>query len=124
MIRGMDAKQEQSVRQLARDTRPLGVRVAEVVAKPECMLIFSSCSIVGSFFYPWIIDIAAVLCTGVFAFSMTRKQTLPFRIPRSAHLKDYNDLIPGSTKPKIGDGIAFFGNDFINLQSGRHGRRS
>jgi intracellular multiplication protein IcmO len=116
MIRGMDAKQEQSVRQLARDTRPLGVRLAEVIAKPECLLILSTSSIVGSFFYPLISDIAAVLCSATFVFSITRERTLPFRIPRSAHLKDYNDLIPGSTKPKIGDGIAFFGNDRLTRE--------
>jgi len=116
MIRGMDAKQEQSVRQLARDTRPLGVRVAEVIATPECLLILSTSSIVGSFFYPLISDIAAVLCSATFVFSITRERTLPFRIPRSAHLKDYNDLIPGSTKPKIGDGIAFFGNDRLTRE--------
>lgn len=116
MIRGMDAKQEQSVRQLARDTRPLGVRVAEVIAKPECLLILSTSSVVGSFFYPLISDIAVVLCSATFLFSITRERTLPFRIPRSAHLKDYNDLIPGSTKPKMGDGIAFFGNDRVTRE--------
>ena len=39
MIRGLDSKQEQSARQLARDTRPLGVRISETLARPEVMLL-------------------------------------------------------------------------------------
>ena len=44
MIRGLDSKQEQSVRQLARDTRPLGVRMGEALAKPEVMFMVSGAS--------------------------------------------------------------------------------
>ncbi len=116
MIRGLDAKQEQSARQLARDTRPLGVRIAEGLARPEVMLFVCGASCVGFFFYAAVTDLLALLCTFLFIFSVTRKTTLPFRIPKSAHLKDYNDPIPGSNKPKMGEGIAFFGNDRINRE--------
>lgn len=116
MIRGLDAKQEQSVRQLARDTRPLGVRILEVLAKPEVMFIVSGTSIVTMVMYPLITDVLALLCTGLFIFSITRKTTLPFRIPESAHLKDYNDPMPGSNKPKMSEGIAYFGNDRVTKE--------
>lgn len=36
---------------------------------------------------------------------------LPFRLPQTAKVKDYNDLIPGIKKPNMARGIAFFGND-------------
>jgi intracellular multiplication protein IcmO len=116
MIRGLDSKQEQSARQLARDTRPLGTRFAEAIARPEVMLLIFGTSVVVTFFYPMVTDLLFVLCIVLFLFSMTRKITLPFRIPRSAHLKDYNDPLPGSNKPRIGDGIFFLGNDRITKE--------
>ncbi len=116
MIRGLDAKQEQSARQLARDTRPLGVRAGEALAKPELFLLLSATLMCSTYFYPLMADIIAVFCTCLFIFSVTRENALPFRIPRSAHLKDYNDPIPGSNKPKMGEGIAFFGNDRLTRE--------
>ncbi|HXH55180.1 MAG TPA: TraM recognition domain-containing protein, partial [Gammaproteobacteria bacterium] len=116
MIRGLDAKQEQSTRQLARDTRPLGVRISESFAKPEVMLLIFGTSIATTFAYPMITDILFIVCTCLFFFSVTRKTTLPFRIPRSINLKDYNDPLPGSNKPRIGEGIFFLGNDRITKE--------
>lgn len=111
MIRGIDSRQEVAARQLARDTRPLGTRFAETLAKPEVIIMLCGASITFSILYPIVTDILALFCTAMFIFSVTRPVTLPFRIPKSAHLKDYNDPIPGSNKPKMGEGIAYFGND-------------
>lgn len=116
MIRGLDSRQEQSASQLARDTRPLGVRIAEGIAQPEVLLMLFATSMVGGYFYPLIIDFLAFMCTGFFIFAVTRHNTLPFRLPKSAHLKDYNDPMPGSNKPKMSEGIAFFGNDRVTGQ--------
>jgi intracellular multiplication protein IcmO len=116
MIRGLDSKQEQSARQLARDTRPLGTRVAETIARPEVMLLVFGTCIGVTFPYPMVTDVLFVICTCLFLFSITRKTTLPFRIPQSAHLKDYNDPLPGSNKPRIGEGIFFLGNDRLTKE--------
>lgn len=116
MIRGLDSKQEQSARQLARDTRPLGTRVSETLARPDVMLLIFGTSVAMTFFYPMITDVLFVICTCLFLFSITRKTTLPFRIPKSANLKDYNDPLPGSNKPRIGEGIFFLGNDRISKE--------
>lgn len=116
MIRGLDSKQEQSARQLARDTRPLGTRFAEAIARPEVMLLIFGTSVALTFVYPMVTDILFVVCVCLFLFSISRKATLPFRIPRSAHLKDYNDPLPGSNKPRIGEGIFFLGNDRITKE--------
>lgn len=116
MIRGVDSKNEMGARQLARDTRPLGARIAEQLAKPEVVLVVFITSIATGFFVPMIIDLLFIVTVGLLIFSATRKNTLPFRIPQSANLKDYNDPQPGSMKPKIGEGIAFFGNDRITRQ--------
>lgn len=116
MIRGLDSRQEQSARQLARDTRPLGTRIAEGIAKPMVVILVCACSAVTSFLYPLSTDVVFLISLGLFIFTMTRPTTLPFRIPKTAHMKDYNDPKPGSNKPKIGEGISFFGNDRITRE--------
>ncbi len=115
-IRGVDSRHEQGARQLARDTRPMGVRIAEVLAKPETVLVICISCVVSSFFMPMVIDVLTLVCIGLAIFGATRKTALPFRIPMSAHAKDYNDPIPGSNKPKMGEGITFFGNDRVSNQ--------
>jgi intracellular multiplication protein IcmO len=58
-----------------------------------------------------IVSVVFVLGMIVFSYGITRKQKLPFRLPKIAHVKDYNDLKPGIRTPNIARGIAFFGND-------------
>lgn len=116
MIRGLDAKQEQSARQLARDTRPLGTRIADALSKPLLLIIISGMCVVGMFIVPLATDILAVLSIGLFIFVQTRSHALPFRVPETAKAKDYNDPKPGSNKPKMGEGISFFGNDRLTRE--------
>ena len=116
MIRGLDARQEQSARKLARDTRPLGTRMAEGISKPEVVIMAIGMGIVSTFFAPGITDLLFFVFTGYFIFVITRKNVLPFRVPQSAHLPDYGDPIDGTNKPRIGEGIAFFGNDRITKE--------
>lgn len=116
MIRGIDSKQELSARQLARDTRPLGVRMMEAITQPLAVILICVCGIVTTIFYPLASDLVALICLLIFFLSMMGKHALPFRVPSTAKMKDYNDPIPGSNKPKIGEGIAFFGNDRITGQ--------
>ncbi len=111
MIRGVDSRHEQSARQLARDTRPLGTRIAEGLAKPMVVILVCICSAVMTLIYPMAADFVLVVSLALFAFAMTRPTALPFRIPKTANMKDYNDPQPGSNKPKMGEGISFFGND-------------
>lgn len=116
MIRGLDAKQEQSARQLARDTRPLGTRIADALSKPLLLIIISGMCVVAMFIVPLASDILALVCIGLFIFVQTRRVALPFRVPETAKAKDYNDPKPGSNKPKMGEGIAFFGNDRLTQE--------
>ena len=113
MIRGIDVKQEQAARNLARDTRPLGVRMAEIISKPEVVLMVCLVSCVTQFIYVLTADVLFFLCTLLYWFAATRKNTLPFRVPLSADALDYSELIPGTTKAKKGTGITLFGNDRI-----------
>jgi intracellular multiplication protein IcmO len=115
-IRGIDAKQEHSAQELSRDTRPLGVRFAEFLAYPATNFVFTFSGIALCFIFPSITDIIFLVLFCLFMFSYTRKSFLPFRLPKSAHALDYNDLIPGTQKPRMSAGIAFFGNDRVTQE--------
>lgn len=116
MIRGVESRHEQSARQLARDTRPLGTRIAEGMAKP--MVVISVCvsCVVLTLLFPMAADLSLFVSAGMVIFAMTRPTALPFRIPMTAKMKDYNDPKPGGNKPKIGEGIAHFGNDRLTRE--------
>ncbi len=115
-IRGIESKHEHSAQQLARDTRPLGVRVAEFLSLPATNFVFTFSGIALCFIFPAFTDIIFLVLLCLFWFSYTRKNVLPFRLPKSSDALDYNDLIPGTQKPRMGGGIAFFGNDRVTQE--------
>jgi len=110
-IRGIDAKHERSAQQLARDTRPLGVRFAEFLGTPVVNFVIYFSGIATCFIFPSLTDIVLIVAASLFAFAFTRKNFLPFRLPKSAKALDYNDLIPGTQRARKSGGIAFLGND-------------
>ncbi len=111
MMRGIDSRHEIDPTQLLRDTRTMGQRIGDFFRDPTNVSIVLV-TLAAIMFY---LSSAAffLLCVGIgmFFFTFTRKQTLPFRLPQSAHVKDYNDLKPGIKTPNMSRGIAFFGND-------------
>lgn len=115
-IRGLDSKHEQGARQLARDTRPLGQRIADAMSKPFLLILICGVSIATCIVVPMVTDLLAIFCIGLFIFVYSRPTALPFRVPKTANAKDYNDPKPGSHKPKMGEGISFFGNDRITRE--------
>lgn len=115
-IRGIESKQEHSAQELSRDTRPLGTRFAEFLAYPATNFVFTFSGIALCFIFPSMTDVIFLVLLCLFMFSYTRKSTLPFRLPKSADALDYNDLIPGTQKPRMGGGIAFFGNDRVTQE--------
>ncbi|HSX20984.1 MAG TPA: phosphoesterase, partial [Gammaproteobacteria bacterium] len=110
-IRGIEAKHESAAQQIARDTRPLGTRFAEFLTLPATNFVFTFTGIALCFVMPAVADIILVVLFSLFLFSYTRKSTLPFRLPESSEAMDYNDLVPGTSKPRMARGISFFGND-------------
>ncbi len=110
-IRGIESKHERSAQQLARDTRPLGERFAEFMGVPAVNFVIYFSGIATCFIFPSIADIIFITCASLFVFAFTRKNNLPFRLPMSSEALDYNDLIPGTSRPKKGGGISFLGND-------------
>jgi intracellular multiplication protein IcmO len=111
MIRGLDYRHEHAAQLVARDTRPLGERIAEFLCNPAAGITIFTASIVMMFLFPIIADLIFVLCLAVFIFVRTRKITLPFKLPMSSKALDYNDLQIGKSKPGNAAGISFFGNE-------------
>lgn len=110
-FRGLDSKHEHGASEMARDTRPLGVRIALFLGNPlYAACIIASC-VATMVVYPAAADIVALLAFFEFIYSYTRKVTLPCKMPQTSGLDDYNDTLPGTTKPRKGRGITFFGNE-------------
>lgn len=109
--RGLERKHEQNAERLIRDTRTAGQRVADFFKNPMAVSITLVMLAVGVYFLPGVSDLVFITGLIVFSISITRRSTLPFRIPQSAKVKDYNDPQPGSNKPRMSRGIFFFGND-------------
>ncbi len=110
-IRGLEEKHEHGAREVARDTRPLGERIAEFLGNPLyacCILVMCIISIV---MVPAIADFMGIFGLGFFLFAYLRRVTLPCKLPQFSNLPDYNDTIPGTDTPRKAAGITLFGNE-------------
>ena len=109
-MRGLEEQHELSPQLLLRDTRTFGMKVVDFFKDPVnsavCMFTFGA----ACFFMSPLTDLFAVIGFFVFLYAYTRKSTLPFRMPLRSKANDYNDPLPGSTKPRKARGITFFGN--------------
>lgn len=114
--RGLEAKHEHAAKLIARDTRPIGTRVAEFLSDPYANLSIYVSSAIIAYLCPQIIDIILIINLLLFIFIKTRQFTLPFKLPQSSKKKDFNDLTPGSNQPKIAAGISFLGNQKISKE--------
>ncbi len=110
-IRGLEEKHEHGAREMARDTRTLGERLAVFFSDPLYVACMLGTAVAISVIMPAIADISGLIGLCIFLFAYTRKVTLPVKMPLISKLPDYNDCIPGTTKPRKAGGIAFFGNE-------------
>lgn len=110
-MRGIDTRNELDPTLLLRDTRSLTQRLADFFADPTNISIMLFTLAACSYYFSEAATVLMIIGSMFFAYSYTRKQKLPFRLPQIAQVKDYNDLKPGINKPNIARGIAFFGND-------------
>lgn len=110
-FRGLDERHEHGASEMARDTRTLGERIAEFLANPLYGVIILGTAAACIFYEPMLADVTLILSFCLFLFSITRKATLPCKMPLASGEPDYNDCIPGTTKPRKANGITFFGNE-------------
>ncbi|MCD6055968.1 MAG: icmO [Gammaproteobacteria bacterium] len=114
VLRGVEQHQEQDPRLLLRDTRTLGQRIADFLENP--LGVSSTLVVLGvtSIVFPGLADIALMIGMIIFCIKYSSRSTLPFRLPLRAHVKDYNDIKPGTkNEPKLSQGICYFGNDRV-----------
>lgn len=111
MMRGIDSRHEVDPTMLLRDTRTIGQRFGDFFADSTNITIVLV-SLAGVCYYvtelTFLLFIVGLIS---FAYTYTRKQVLPFRLPQITKVKDHNDLKPGIGTPNIARGITFFGND-------------
>ena len=110
-MRGIDSRHEIDPEMLLRDTRSLGQRAADFFSNPVVSALVLTILSIGSYYLWPAVDFLFLFGCICFVYSITRKQILPFRLPKTAQIKDHNDLKPGIKKPNIARGIAYFGND-------------
>ena len=110
-MRGIESRHEIDPTLLLRDTRTIGQRVSDFFADPSNVSIVLFTLASACYLLPEAALILFVTGLGCFLYAFTRKQMLPFRLPKVAQVKDYNDLKPGIKLPNVARGIAYFGND-------------
>ena len=111
MMRGIDSRHEIDPTMLLRDTRSLGQRMGDFFTDPTNVSIVLVSLAAASYYISEAASILLILGAVIFLYTYTRKQKLPFRLPKVANVKDFNDLKPGIKTPNISRGIAYFGND-------------
>ena len=111
MLRGIERRHEVDPGLLLRDTRTLTQRIFDFFADPTNVAIMLITLGLSAIFFPSIADLLFIIGIICFLYSLKRHHTLPFRLPLRAHMKDYNDIQPGSHKPSMARGITHFGND-------------
>lgn len=109
-MRGLEEQHELSPQLLLRDTRTMGMKIIDFFKDPLNSFITMIVCAGVVFFFPAMAEFTALIGVCIFLYAYTRKSTLPFRMPRRSNAKDYNDPLPGSTKPRKAQGISFFGN--------------
>lgn len=111
MMRGIDSRNEIDPTLLLRDTRTVGQRMSDFFSNPSNVAMVIVVLAAIGYYLSEATLLTLIIGSLAFAYSYTRKQMLPFRLPKIAHIKDFNDLKPGIKTPNIARGIAFFGND-------------
>jgi len=109
--RGLDERHEQDPRLLIRDTRTWEQRIADFFKSSIAVATVLTTAAAACFMVPGFTDVFFAIGIVVYIVAITRKITLPFRMPQRSGMDDYGDLIPGTRKPNKAQGIYFFGND-------------
>ena len=111
MMRGIESRNEVDPSLLLRDTRTFGQRVGHFFSDPTNVSVVLITLAAATFYLSEAAFFMLVIGLLVFLYTFTRKQMLPFRLPKIANVKDFNDLKPGIKAPNMSRGISYFGND-------------
>ncbi len=110
MLRGIESRNEVDPGMLLRDTRTFGQKFAAFFEErmQVGVVLLAMCPLI--FILPILSDVVLLIAIICFFYCRSREIKLPFRMPLSAKIKDYNDINPGTKKPNMARGISYFGN--------------
>lgn len=111
MMRGIESRNEVDPNLLLRDTRTFGQRMGHFFSDPTNVSVVLITLAAATFYLSEAAFFMLVIGVLIFLYTFSRKQMLPFRLPKIANVKDFNDLKPGIKTPNMSRGISFFGND-------------
>ena len=111
MLRGIEQRNEVDPSLLLRDTRTLGQKINDYFRSATSVAITLVVVAAVIFVYPAYGDLMFIACIAMFLYARFSERKLPYRMPKRAQVKDYNDLNPGTKKPNMSRGITHFGND-------------
>ncbi|SFK80803.1 intracellular multiplication protein IcmO [Methylocapsa palsarum] len=98
-----------------RDTRPLSTRLWAALMS-EASGIVLSCGAIVMFVEPALVDVITPGSIVYTALVLTRRVTLPLRLPQSARMKDYNYPEPSSRRPRMAAGTIYLGRDLARQE--------
>ena len=107
-IVGPQAQFERSGAQSLRDIRPLTTRLSEALRGSASFVVLATAA-VATWFEPAVIDLTVPASVLYATWVLTRRPSLPIRLPRSAECLDYGNPQPGSRKPQRAKGGIFVG---------------
>lgn len=112
MARGLDKGQEVSSKSLFRDIRTPYQKYSDWLETPEGMMMNFGGAIGFMIAIPQYFEIGILYGLYLYWMIKSKRFMLPFRLPLSSELMDYNDIKPGTeAEPLKASGIAFFGNE-------------
>ena len=112
MTRGISAEQEIDSRVESRNIRTSWQRIGDSMESREGGVVVGGTIIAVMWVAPQAIEFLFAFGMTLFFWMSKRKFRLPFRLPSTSGLPDYNDTVPGSPHiPKKASGVAFLGNE-------------
>ena len=110
-FRGVSKAQETNAASTIRDTRSLTKRFVSFVLEPVNSVAILIFLLLIMLIIPQVLVVLIWLALMLSVIVLSQSPKLPFKLPIGTHYKDYNNALPGQTKPGKAKGIYFFGNE-------------
>jgi intracellular multiplication protein IcmO len=107
-IVGPQEQFERTGAQNLRDIRPFTTRLSDGLRSSASGVLLAIAA-GATFFEPALVNLTVPLSALYTFWVLTRRPTLPLRLPRSAAIPDRSNPAPGSRKPKPANGTVFIG---------------
>lgn len=111
--RGLTKNQEINPDFIVRDTRTMGMKLADYLAEPLNVAVALGVLAAVNIMYPYFPELFLLIAFLLYRHGHKHATVirLPIRLPQTSKLTDYTDLAPGTKKPYKGRGIFFLGNE-------------